>query len=707
MSDKPSGRGTVSAMRELGTRFTQRLGDPWFRARTAVATLAAVAFGWNLGGHGWTNPFYTAVVQAGVEGGIGAVLTGNIDLNGFAGIDKPPLPVLLSYLSVLVFGLNPAATLLPHAVAGVLSVVLIMAITRRSGGDLAGVVAGVVAVLLPVSSNAFRSNQVDAVNVLGMLMLVYGALRFAEQRTLRWATLAAGGVFIATNAKVSLFLPLVAVVVVLFAADKTPFRTRLVTIAGLTTIVAASFLAWPLWFDHGPGPRPRLGSSPDGTALGLTLRYNLWDRTPFAENPGYHFEIIGYDGGGPLRLLGYMYIDEWAWLLPAALVGVLLTVGSWLRSLRTVGDERPVRSALPMARAIDPASVLMLGWFVAYWAVLSFSATETCCQHAYYLVVLVPPVAHFSALAFTALRRRSGAALATAAATVAWSWWQFSQGAHWAIQYNTIKEFGLAETWLDGFGVMVAVATFGVIAAGVIAAVILARGRTTRTAVAAALAVFAVAPMISVTLMNIVSGQQEISGGDPKSGRHAMAWTPPTALEGITIYPGVVTPPLGQSPYVAEDVSPVLLETAIAPTGIRWGAATLTQFSAAPLQLLSGRPVLAFGGTRGYDEVMNLEEFQRLVADGELDRVVVALTDFCALDPRYEYSSSDGHEPARILDWVALNGTPVEYDNGDSPWTPVVYRLDPQAAASALTDGNRALDTATARQMKLFPICNP
>ena len=697
-------------MRTPLNTLARRLGEPWLRTRLAVIALAVAVFGWDLGGQGWTNPFYTAVVQAGVEGGIGAVLTGNIDLNGFAGIDKPPLPVLLSYLSVLLFGLNPAATLLPHAAAGVLSVVLIMAIARRSGGELGGVVAGVVAALLPVSANAFRSNQVDAVNVLGMLMLAYGALRLIEQRGVRWAALMVGGVFVAANAKVSMFLPLVVVVGVLFATVAAPLRARLALISGLMVTVAASFLAWPLWFDHGGGDRPLLGSSPDGTALGLTLRYNLWDRTPFAENPGYHFEISGYDGGGPLRLLRYVYVDEWAWILPVILVGLLLAARTFLHFKIAWGGSiggALAGGAVPRgSRPADAASALMLGWFVAYWAVLSFSATETCCQHAYYLVVLVPPVAHLTALAFGALRRNGRAALAASVASVAWSWWQFNQGAHWAVQNVVVVEFELVGRWFDGYDLTVALAVFGVLIAGSVVAVRLGRGRDAREAVTAGLAVFALVPMIAVTAVNVVSAQQESTGGDPKSGRYATAWIPPTAPEGLTIYPGVVTPPLGQSPYAVEDVTPALLDAAISPTGARWGAGTLTQFNAAPLQLLSGRPVLAFGGTRGYDEVMTLEEFQRIVIKGELDRVVVALTDFCYFDPRYQFTSGEGHEPARILDWVALNGTPVEYTNGGSPWTPVVYRLDPQKAAVALADGNEALREIAAKPVALFPICN-
>jgi hypothetical protein len=53
-------------------------------------------------------------------------------------------------------------------------------------------------------------------------------------------------------------------------------------------------------------------------------------------------------------------------------------------------------------------------------------------------------------------------------------------------------------------------------------------------------------------------------------------------------------------------------------TTSRWAAATMGSQSAAPLQLASGRAVMAIGGFSGGDPAPTLAQFQRYVADGEV-----------------------------------------------------------------------------------------
>ena len=53
-------------------------------------------------------------------------------------------------------------------------------------------------------------------------------------------------------------------------------------------------------------------------------------------------------------------------------------------------------------------------------------------------------------------------------------------------------------------------------------------------------------------------------------------------------------------------------------TGYRWAAATVGAESAAPLQLASGRPIMAIGGFNGTDPAPSLGEFERLAAAGDI-----------------------------------------------------------------------------------------
>jgi hypothetical protein len=51
---------------------------------------------------------------------------------------------------------------------------------------------------------------------------------------------------------------------------------------------------------------------------------------------------------------------------------------------------------------------------------------------------------------------------------------------------------------------------------------------------------------------------------------------------------------------------------------VRWAAATNGSMEAAPLQLASGKSVMAIGGFTGSDPSPTLAEFQKYVADGEV-----------------------------------------------------------------------------------------
>ncbi len=82
--------------------------------------------------------------------------------------------------------------------------------------------------------------------------------------------------------------------------------------------------------------------------------------------------------------------------------------------------------------------------------------------------------------------------------------------------------------------------------------------------------------------------------------------------------------------------------------GYRWAAATVGAESAAPLQLASGKPVMAIGGFNGTDEAPTLAEFERLVAAGEIHYFVGA----------NQASFGGGSGPAaQITAWVRAHFT--------------------------------------------------
>ena len=78
---------------------------------------------------------------------------------------------------------------------------------------------------------------------------------------------------------------------------------------------------------------------------------------------------------------------------------------------------------------------------------------------------------------------------------------------------------------------------------------------------------------------------------------------------------------LGGNTTVASALTRLLTNGA---AGYRWAAATVGSESAAPLQLASGKPVMAIGGFNGTDGTPTLAQFERMVAAGEMHYFVGA-----------------------------------------------------------------------------------
>src|SRR6185295_15647475 len=147
-------------------------------AQLGVAGLAALVSLVNLTVSGYANTYYSAAALAGSQSW-SAWFFGSIDASNFITVDKPPLAVMLMGLSVRVFGLSSWSILLPEALLGVASVLLLFSLVRRTFGPAAALIAATVMALTPAAVLMFRYNNPDA---LLTFLLVAGA--WALQRSI-------------------------------------------------------------------------------------------------------------------------------------------------------------------------------------------------------------------------------------------------------------------------------------------------------------------------------------------------------------------------------------------------------------------------------------------------------------------------------------------------------------------------------------------
>src|SRR5438067_6822688 len=185
------------------------------------------------------------------------------DPGGFVSIDKPPVGFWLEVASAKIFGFNSVSILLPQALAGVLSVLLLYHLVRRHFGVVAGLLAALALALNPISILTNRNVTIDSTLTLVLLL---GA----------WTVLTAFIVGIGFNIKTLeayLVVPAYGLLYLLAAPHRLRKRIGHLALAGV--LLLAISLSWVVAVDLTPASqRPYVGSTQDNSELSLALGYN-------------------------------------------------------------------------------------------------------------------------------------------------------------------------------------------------------------------------------------------------------------------------------------------------------------------------------------------------------------------------------------------------------------------------------------------------
>ncbi|WP_019928867.1 glycosyltransferase family 39 protein [Nocardia sp. BMG111209] len=341
---------------------------------TALLLATAVLYLWDLGAGGWANQFYAAAVQAGSTSWK-AMLFGSSDAADAITVDKTPGALWVMDLSARLFGFNAWSLLVPQALEGVAAVAVLYAAVRRVGGHGAGLLAGAILALTPVSALMFRYDNPDSLLVLMLTVAAYCVLRAVEKDAAAWwlplAGAAVGFAFLAKMMQAFLVLPAFAAAYLLAAHGgwgKRMWRSA-TALAALVVSAGWYLLLVALW---PASSRPYIGGSQHNSVLELALGYNGVGRITGNETGGLgntNFDV-GWD-----RLFGDEMGGDIAWLIPAALI--LGVAGLWV--LRKAPRTDVARAAL----------VLWLGWLLVTGAVFSYANGIL---HPYYTVALAPAV---------------------------------------------------------------------------------------------------------------------------------------------------------------------------------------------------------------------------------------------------------------------------------------------------------------------------
>jgi hypothetical protein len=110
---------------------------------------------------GYGNVYYSAAVKSMLTSWHNFFFV-SFDAAGFVSVDKPPLGLWIQAASAKLFGFSGLSVILPEAVAGVLSVVLLYHLVHRVFGPVTGLIAALVLAITPVSIATNRDNIIDS-----------------------------------------------------------------------------------------------------------------------------------------------------------------------------------------------------------------------------------------------------------------------------------------------------------------------------------------------------------------------------------------------------------------------------------------------------------------------------------------------------------------------------------------------------------------
>jgi 4-amino-4-deoxy-L-arabinose transferase-like glycosyltransferase len=692
---RPAGGGAARLLRGRPT-------DPAWARPALLALLAATALLYlaGLSRNGWANDFYAAAVQAGATSWK-AFLFGSFDSANFITVDKTPASLWVMELSVRVFGLNYWSLLVPQALEGVATVGVLYTTVRRWFGPAAATIAGAVMALTPVATLMFRYNNPDSLLVLVMVLAAYTTTRALESGRTRWLALTGallGLGFLTKMLQAFLVLPVFALVYLVAGPPRLGQRIWQLLAGGAALLAAAGW--WVALVMLTPAAsRPYIGGSTDNSILQLTFGYNGFGRLD-----GNEAGSVGFgNGGGPqfggpaslTRLFSAEMGGQVSWLIPAALVALAALL--WL-SRRSPRTDRTRAAAL-----------LWGGWLVLTGLVFSYMSGII---HPYYTVALAPAVGALAGIGAAALWRDRHtvfarvAMVAMLAVTAVWAWVLLGRSPGW---YPWLRVAILAAALGSAAAILLPrrpPAALG--GAG--------RGRMFLAAVPVALAM--AAGLGGPLAYSINTAATAYTGALPSAGPAVATGSGPgrfgpggfgNRFRGGTggQFPGAGTGGgaaglggsgaggsagggqlpggsiggqvgtgrfpggfggrgfaggggLGGNTQVSSALT-TLLTTGSA--GYTWAAATVGSESAAPLQLATGRPVMAIGGFNGTDAAPTLAEFERLVSEHKIHYFVG--------QNRSSFGGGSG-TAAEITSWVEAHftartiGGVTVYDLGSS-----------------------------------------
>lgn len=610
------------------------------------------------------NAYYTAAVASMLQS-FHNFFFASFDPGGFVTVDKPPVVFWIQAAFAYVFGVHGWSVILPQALAGVGSVLLIYKLVKPSFGTGAARLAALTLALTPIAAAVSRTNNIDSMLVFTLLLgavLLFRGLR----RGGIWAVM--GGfalIGVGFNMKMlQAYMVLPAFYLVYWLAYNRDWKKKLGGLAAATSVLLVFSLSWPVVVDSIPvGQRPYVGSSQTNSVLELAFGYNgvsrltgnrgqngggaargdggaatapqqmNGDRQPPAgggqgtngrDGGGQGFQDGGQGtpggmgGGGsfgtgtkgPLRLIQTELAGQASWMLPLAFVGAFGILASLRRRNFTMKHKEVL---------------FWLAWLIPGLVFFSIAGFF----HHYYLIMLAPPIAALTGAGFMELWRR------------------YKSSSNWtacllpvAVAGTTALQWYILHPFDDKIGSMW---SSGIAAGGLVFTLLLVMQKLLKQKLPGAIAIASVLVLLVApfywSATPITYGQNtQLPQAGPGTANNSFGGRPDD---------GGSRPGGGNNEILNAGLYTYLKAH---NTGEKFLFATSRYSTAVPYILEKGEAVMAMGGYSGSDPILTVESLQVLVKKGEVKYFLIAGGGM----------GGGGSTNSALTQWIVRNGKQID-----------------------------------------------
>jgi 4-amino-4-deoxy-L-arabinose transferase-like glycosyltransferase len=551
---------------------------------------------WNLWNLGFSTPYYAAAVRS-MLANPGIAFFNSFDASGFVTVDKPPVGIWVQAASAALFGFSNWSVVLPQAIAGIGSVVLIYFIVNRPFGKPAGLIAAFALATTPVFVIASRFETMDTQMIFVLLLAVWVALKAARAHSFWYLMLSVVLVGIGFNIKmVQAFVVVPSIIAIYLLGVSLPARQKVVHIAVALLVLALVSLSWAIVVDSIPADqRPYIGSSGDNSVIGLITGHN--GEEAFLDN-SLNPSTSSMPPASLFRLFSQDLYFYFSWLLTFAFMGLLV----WWEKLNPHSLISILKKGWPSEKGL---TVGALGLWL-FPALFYFSFTQGHWTY-YYLATISAPLAGLVGIGAVTMYHEYF--------TECWKGW---------LLITAVIGTGLIEFWMIyrvfiynplEYGLLLFVLLVGcVIGAAIL--ILLRIKRTQRTSpystfvVVIAVAALIVAPVMwsSASVIKVIDQNENTSTLSSFLLSHQ-----------------------GKSTYIAAVPSSSVLGSA--------------------LIIDTGKPVMAIGGFFGTDQILTSEKLSSLIHNQSVRYFLIPSGNYTVV--RYSNGVKNIGENAYLYTWVS------------------------------------------------------